>query len=153
MAKTRIDLLRELAELQDLEGSDTEIVPPPIPEHEPPPPPPEPVLAPKKPRTEKQLAVFAKARETKAANALARKAEREAAEAAERAIIEEKLIKKALAIKRKQVKARALIDDLPEDTSTVLKSKVEKVEVVRESKKPDVPPPKPEPPKPVFHFF
>lgn len=147
MSKTRIDLMRELAELQDLEeSSDAEIVPPPIPEHEPPPPPPAPVLAPKKPRTEKQQEVFKKALEIKKANTLARQAERAAAEEAERKILEEKLIKKAIALKKKQLKARALIDELPEDDEPVRKIKPEIKEPIRESKPV-------EPTKPKIHFF
>lgn len=147
MSKTRDELIKELAEL-DLEESEPETEP------EPATPVDVTVLAPKKkiPRTERQVAAFKLAMETKAANAAKRKAEREAAAEAERKVLEDKLIKKAIALKKKQMKARAVIDELPEVDVPVIKPK----KVVAEAAPvadPVAAPVVVVPSKPVIHFF
>lgn len=147
MSKTRDELIKELAEL-DLEESEPETEPDPATPVD------VPVLAPKKkiPRTERQVAAFKLAMETKAANAAKRKAEREAAAEAERKVLEDKLIKKAIALKKKQMKARAVIDELPEVDVPVIKPK----KVVAEAAPvadPVAAPVVVVPSKPVIHFF
>lgn len=154
MSKTRDELIRELAEL-DLEESEPETEPVPA---VPAAPADIPVLAPKKkiPRTERQIAAFKLAMETKAANAAKRKAEREAAAEAERKVLEEKLIKKAIALKKKQMKARAVIDELPEVDVPVIKPKQKPVdETAAQAVAPVVAvvAAVAAPPKPVIHFF
>jgi hypothetical protein len=155
-------LLKELASLQDLEEiSDNEEEEADIPASNPYPlnkfsskekpviPEPEPVLAVKKPRTDKQIAAFQMALDKRKENQASKRQDRADAAEAERKILEEKLIKKAIALKRKQMKARAVIDDLPEEDEPVLKTKVEQKENIRESS-PEVPVAKP---TPAFRFF
>lgn len=140
MSKTRDELIAELAELDDLEESE-ELVdaakPQPVDDAAP-------VLAEKKkiPRTQKQIDAFNATLEIRRANIAKRKAEKDAAAEAERKILEEKLIKKAIALKKKQMKARAVIDNLPEEDAPVVKPKA-----------PAAPAAPAAPPKPVIHFF
>jgi len=69
----------------------------------------------KKPRTEAQMKAFEKAKEKARINAEARKAEREAKAQEERKEIEEKLVKKAIALKKKQIKQQAILDNIEDD--------------------------------------
>lgn len=142
MSKTRDELIAELAELDDLEESEDVPVDAAKPSTDSDA---APVLAEKKkiPRTQKQIDAFKATLELRKANIEKRKAEKEAAAEAERKILEEKLIKKAIALKKKQMKARAVIDNLPEDDEPVVKPKAV----------PAVPAAPAAPPKPVIHFF
>ena len=58
----------------------------------------------KKPRTAKQIEAFEKARQTREKNALARKQSRDDEAIAIRKDVEDKLVKKAIAVKKKQIK-------------------------------------------------
>lgn len=69
----------------------------------------------KKPRTEAQMKAFEKAKEKARINAENRKAEREAKAQEERKEIEEKLVKKAIALKKKQIKQQAILDNIEDD--------------------------------------
>jgi len=79
----------------------------------------------KKPRTEAQMKAFEKARENAKLNAEKRKAEREAKALEERKIIEEKLIKKAIAVKKKQIKKAAVLDEISDDETPLVE--IEKI--------------------------
>lgn len=90
------------------------------------------VEKPKKPRTEKQLEAFERAKKIRDANAVKRKEERLKREEEERKQIEEKLIKKAIALKKKQIKKQVLLDEISDDDTPIQKIKkvVEKQEQV-----------------------
>lgn len=79
----------------------------------------------KKPRTEAQLKAFEKARENARLNAEKRKAEREAKALEERKIVEEKLVKKAIALKKKQIKKAAVLDEISDDETPMVE--IEKI--------------------------
>lgn len=72
------------------------------------------VQAPKKPRTEKQIAVFQKATEVRKANEANRRAEREIQAAEDKKALEDKLVKSAIAIKKRQIKKEQLIEQIAE---------------------------------------
>ncbi len=69
----------------------------------------------KKPRTEAQMKAFEKAKEKARLNAEKRKAEREAKAKEEQKAIEEKLVKKAISLKKKQIKQQAILDQIEDD--------------------------------------
>lgn len=79
----------------------------------------------KKPRTEAQLKVFERARETAKANAEKRKAERDAKAEEERKVVEEKLVKKAISVKKKQIKQQAILDEISDDETDMVE--IEKI--------------------------
>lgn len=101
----------------------------------------------KKPRTAAQLAVFERARETAKINAEKRKAERDAKADEERKAVEEKLVKKAISVKKKQIKQQAILDEISDDETDLVeiekivkrlpsKSKGKPVELPAEKSKP-----------------
>jgi hypothetical protein len=73
----------------------------------------------KKPRTEKQLEAFAKAREKMMLNLKERKEKKALEDAERKKEIEEKIVKKALAIKKKQIKAKAIIESISDDDTPI----------------------------------
>tara|TARA_R110002126_G_scaffold10041_3_gene44949 strand:+ start:2080 stop:2553 length:474 start_codon:yes stop_codon:yes gene_type:complete len=79
----------------------------------------------KKPRTEAQMKAFEKARENARLNAEKRKAEREAKALEERKIVEDKLVKKAIALKKKQIKKAAVLDEISDDETPMVE--IEKI--------------------------
>lgn len=101
------------------------------------------VQAPKKPRTAKQLEAFEKAKAIRDANFLKRKQEAERIAAEEKKKIEEKLVKKAIAVKKKQIKQQKILDEIPSDDDTP----VQKSRDIQVKPSPVVPPP------PRFSFF
>lgn len=80
----------------------------------------------KKPRTEKQIEAYKRACIAKAKNAEARKAERLLQEAEDKRILEEKIVKKAIVLKKKQI-AREKVLDIEDDVvpSQLIKKKVQ----------------------------
>jgi hypothetical protein len=76
------------------------------------------VQAQKKPRTAKQLEAFEKAKAIRDANYAKRKAEADHNAAQERKALEEKLVKKAIAVKKKQIKQQKLLDEISSDDDT-----------------------------------
>lgn len=87
----------------------------------------------KKPRTEAQMKAFDKAKETARLNAEKRKAEREAVAQAERKAMEEKLVKKAIALKKKQIKEQAILDEIEDDDTPLPEiEKIVKAKKVRQ---------------------
>lgn len=96
-----------------------------------------------RPRTPAQMAVFEKAQANRAANIIKKREEAVRIQAEEKKKKEEKLIKKAVSVRKKQLKREAVLDELSDDDSPVQKA--------RETKVSHVPPSLP--PKPVFVFF
>ena len=96
---------------------------------------------PRPPKTEAQLAAFQKAIATRDANAKRRKEEADKMLAQSKKETEDKVVKKALSIKKKQIKAQLALEEISDDDEPieVVKQKVKKV-----AERP--------PPKPVFVF-
>lgn len=72
----------------------------------------------KKPRTEKQLEVFNKAREKMLTNLKERKEKKAQEDALKKKEIEEKIVKKAVAIKKREIKRKAILDEISDDDDT-----------------------------------
>ena len=113
----------------------------------------------KKPRTAKQIEAFEKARQTRERNALARKQMRDEEAIAIRKEVEDKLVKKAIAVKKKQIKQQAVLDEISDDDTPL--EEVEKIatrsktRLKREVSK-DFPAPPPvaeEPVRPKYYFL
>ena len=92
--------------------------PAPLPDLEPKPQTPEPEPIPaekvKKPRTDAQIAAFKRAQEIRFSNAERRRVEREEKEKEYIQEVEEKLVKKAIAVKKRQIRQEMIIDKIPE---------------------------------------
>ena len=102
----------------------------------------------KKPRTEAQMKTFEKARATAALNAETRKAERDVRAEEERKLMEEKIVKKAISLKKKQIKQQAVLDEISDDDTPIEKIK----EIVKKlPHKTKIEEPKKEPPK--YRFY
>lgn len=86
---------------------------------------PKPVLRVKKPRTEAQIKAFEKAKETARLNAEKRKTERDLVAQQEQKVVEEKLVKKAIAVKKKQIKKQAILDEIEDDDTPL--EEIEKI--------------------------
>lgn len=115
----------------------------------------------KKPRTAKQVEAFEKARQTRERNALARKQSRDEEAIAIRKQVEDKLVRKAIAVKKKQIKQQAVLDDISDDdtpleevekiaTRSVTRTKLKR-EVTKDFPAP--PPPAQEPVTPKYYFL
>lgn len=74
-----------------------------------------PRCAPRRERTEKQKEAFVKAQATRLAKAEERKREKALKEQEEKAELEQKLIEKAIKVKKKQIKKMAAIEQLSDD--------------------------------------
>lgn len=114
----------------------------------------------KKPRTAKQIEAFEKARLTRERNALARKQMRDEEAIAIRKEVEDKLVKKAIAVKKKQIKQQAVLDEISDDDTPL--AEVEKIatrSVAKTRLKREVakdfpaPPPTEEPVRPKYYFL
>ena len=77
------------------------------------------IEAPKKPRTDKQKAAFQKVLETRDANRRARAEARAATQEADKALLEEKIVKKAVSIKKKQIKRQIALEDISDDDEPI----------------------------------
>jgi hypothetical protein len=84
---------------------------------------------PRPPKTQAQLDAFKKAVATRDANAKRRREEAEKILAESKKETEEKVVKKAIAIKKKQIKAQLALEELSDDDEPieVVKQKVKKV--------------------------
>ena len=95
----------------------------------------------KKPKTEKQMAAFAKVVEKRKENVRLRKEEKEIEEEEKKKILELKLIHKAISVKKKQLKKERILDEISDDDSEPvlqkqkLKSKPKQI-VYQEPEKP-----------------
>ena len=119
------------------------------------------VVKEKKPRTAKQIEAFEKARQTRERNALARRQSRDDEAIAIRKQVEDKLVKKAIAVKKKQIKQQAILDEISDDetpleevekiaTRSVTRTKLKR-EVTKDFPAP--PPPAQEPVTPKYYFL
>ena len=75
----------------------------------------EPIIAAKKPRSEKQIAVFLKAKETARVNAENRKIVAEMRAKEERELTEKKIVQKAISIKKREIKRQSILDSIDDD--------------------------------------
>ena len=82
--------------------------------------PPKTVLRVKKERTPAQVKAFETARETRRINAEKRKDERDLLAQQERKLVEEKLVKKAISVKKKQIKQQAVLDEISDDDTDMV---------------------------------
>lgn len=84
---------------------------------------------PRPPKTKAQMDAFKKAIETRNANAKKRREEAEKMLSEAKTETETKIVKKALAIKKKQIKAQIALDEISDDDEPieVIKQKVKKV--------------------------
>jgi hypothetical protein len=115
--------------------------------------PPDTIVKAKKPRSEAQMKAFERAKETARINAEKRKAERDTKAKEEQKAIEDKLVKKAIALKKKQIKQQAVLDEIEDDDTPLPEiEKIVKQVPAKFKKAVSVPmeQPKPEPPKYIF---
>ena len=98
--------------------------------------------APKAPRTQKQIEAFQKVRDKKMENAKKRQDEKKVQEEEAKKELEAKIIKKAVSIKKKQIKKQVVLEEISDDETPI--------EVIKEMKK-SLPKPV-ERPRPKFIF-
>jgi hypothetical protein len=79
----------------------------------------EPFVKQKKPKTEKQLEVFARAREKMLTNLKERKAQKALEDLERKKEIEEKIVQKAIAIKKREIKKKAVLDEIEDDDTPI----------------------------------
>lgn len=112
-----------------------------------------PITKAKKPRSQKQIDAFARALEIKKEKALARKTERDLNAGLEKVKLEEKIVKKAVAIKKKQIKKQIALDDISDDDTPLeeIKKIVKQLPAKKErEERNDLPTRVREPPKYLF---
>ena len=112
-----------------------------------------PITKAKKPRSQKQIDAFAKALEIKKEKAIARKTERDLNAGLEKVKLEEKIVKKAVAIKKKQIKKQIALDDISDDDTSLeeIKKIVKKFPAKKEQEEEvELPSRRREPPKYLF---
>ena len=97
-------------------------------------------IKPKPIRTQKQIDAFKKVRDKKMENAKMRQEEKKLKDEEDRKELEAKIVKKAVAIKKKQIKKQTVLEEISDDDTPI--------EVIKEMKKVL----KPEKPKPKFNF-
>ena len=104
------------------------------------------VQKPKPKRTQKQIDAFQKVRDKKMENAKMRQEEKKLKDEEDRKELEAKIIKKAVAIKKKQIKKQTVLEEISDDDTPI--------EVIKEMKSRGSAPraDKPEKPKPKFNF-
>ena len=100
------------------------------------------VEKPKPPRTQKQIEAFQKVRDKKMENAKKRQDEKKLKDEEDRKELEAKIIKKAVAIKKKQIKKQVILEEISDDETPI--------EVIKQLKK-SIPKPI-DKPKPKFIF-
>ena len=76
-------------------------------------------IAVKKPRTEKQIAVFERAKATAKTNADNRRIVAEMRAKEERELLDKKIVLKAIAIKKKEIKKQAILDAVSDDDTPI----------------------------------
>ena len=110
-------LRKQLAALECPESSDEDVQ--------------RPRCAPRRERTEKQKEAFVKAQATRLAKAEERKREKALKEQEEKAELEQKLIEKAIKVKKKQIKKMAAIEQLSDDDTIEAPRRAERREAER----------------------
>lgn len=98
---------------------------------------------PKAKRTQKQIDAFKKVRDKKMENARLREQERKLLLEQQQKELEEKIIKKAVSIKKKQIKKQAVLEEISDDETSI--------EVIKEIKR-KLPTPKQAPTQPKFNI-
>lgn len=73
------------------------------------------IIAAKKPRTEKQIAVFERAKETARINAENRKIVAEMRAKEQQELTDKKIVQKAISIKKREIKRQAILDSVDDD--------------------------------------
>jgi hypothetical protein len=124
---------KDLQDLQVLQNNKPE-----TPEESPIEPEDTPLIKPKKPRTPAQMEAFNKAKEKAKINAEERKKQREIEEAKRKAEEEALIVKKAIAIKKKEVKRKAVLEQVPDDDTPL-----EQIKQITKANTKPVEPPKP----------
>lgn len=81
------------------------------------------IVKPKKKLTEKQLEALKKGQQTRDANAKKRKEEAERKAEEDRKIMEAKIVRKAISIKKKEIKKQAALDEISDDDTPIQKIK------------------------------
>lgn len=112
------------------------------------------VEATKKPRTQKQIDALIKMRLTREENVKSRALEKQKVMEEDKKVIEEKILKKAVSIKKKQIKRDIVLDDITDDDEPIeeIKKKIVKSKKVFAPIEP-VPITEPERPKrPMIYF-
>jgi hypothetical protein len=99
----------------------------------------EPVKKTRKPKTEKQLEVFARAREKMLLNLKERKEKQALEEMQLKKELEEKIVQKAISIKKKQIKKKAVLDIVSDDDTPI--EEVKKLAMKVKPKVIELPPP------------
>ena len=100
----------------------------------------------KKPRTQKQIDAFTRAREIKSQNAKNRLDEKKSQDDFRKKEIEQKLVQKAISVKKKQIKQEQILDaisddeDSEEEPITYTKNPLKKAPTQKVSKEPFVKP-------------
>jgi len=109
---------------------------------------------PKREKTQKQMEAFEKAKAIRDANYAKRKEERERIAREEKEKLEEKLVKKAIAVKKKQIKKQAILEELSDDETEAppKTTQAPKKKETKEISQP-TPAPVPAPSYPVLRFF
>ena len=69
----------------------------------------------KKPRTQKQIDAFTRAREIKSLNAKNRLDEKKSQDEIRKKEVEQKLVQKAISVKKKQIKQEQILDEISDD--------------------------------------
>ena len=121
VAKSRKQILQELLDLEDQKVEELQV--PPSEEIVSEPENNDCITRVKKTRTPKQLEAFERAKAIRDANTLKRKEDAARKAEEERKIIEEKLIKKAISLKKKQIKKQAVLDEVSDDETPIEKIK------------------------------
>lgn len=121
VAKSRKQILQELLDLEDSKVE--ELQPTPSEEIISEPENTDCITRAKKSRTPKQIDAFERAKAIRDANTAKRKEDAALKAEEERKIIEEKLIKKAIALKKKQIKKQAVLDEVSDDETPIEKIK------------------------------
>jgi len=81
------------------------------------------ITKPKKKLTEKQLEALRKGQQTRDANTKKRREEAERIAEEERKKLEEKIVRKAISIKKKQIKKQSALDEIEDDETPIQKIK------------------------------
>ena len=112
------------------------------------------IQARKKPRTEKQIEAFKKVLEKRNENRKARAEEREKIAEEEKVVLEEKIMKKAVSIKKKQIKKQIVLDDISDDDEPMeeIKQKIVKSKKIVPLPLATPPTPSPQPQRPIIYF-
>ena len=107
------------------------------------------VTRPKRVQSEKQIEAFKRAREKRMENITKRKLEQQTLKQDEKVEIETKIVKKAIAIKKKKIKQEKIIEMTQSDESAS-DYEVPKQKTVRRQVHQNIPPPIPEKPEILF---